>query len=55
MFLTKLVDNTSIFLSYNQELLCKAVRGTSSHRINSKSEQSMQPNAIYINNQPSHE
>ena len=31
------------------------LRGTSSHRINSKSEQSMQTNAMFINNQPSHE
>ena len=49
-------DNTSIYLCY---LIIKSyyakLRGTSSHRINSKSEQGMQPNAIFINNQPSHE
>ena len=35
------------FLSYSKAISNKAIRGTSSQRINSKSEQSMQTNAIF--------
>ena len=48
IFLIKLVYNTTIFLILKQTKSCYAkLRGTSSQRFNSKSEQSMQTNAIF--------